>query len=55
MSASGWEFADGNEEDEEACDPSDHRTDAEEWVDINMAYACLGPDAPVIVITENSL
>ena len=49
------EFAGGGEKDEESSDPSDPLADAEEWVDTNMAYACLGPDAPVIVITADSL
>jgi hypothetical protein len=48
------EFAADSQNDEEDLDASDHRADAEEWVDTNMAYACLGTDAPVIVITENS-
>ena len=46
------EFAEGNESDEEDCDPSDHRADAEEWVDTNMLGGRLGPDAPVILITR---
>ena len=49
------EFAADGHNDEEDLEASDYRADAEEWVDTNMAYAYIGPDAPVIVITENSL
>jgi hypothetical protein len=48
------EFAEDDEHDGD-CDDTDLLVQAEEWVDINMAYAYLGPDAPVIVATADSL
>ena len=49
------EFAADGHNDEEDLEAPDYRADAEEWVDTNMAYAYIGPDAPAIVIAENSL
>ncbi len=48
------EFAEDDEHDGDY-DDTDPLVQAEQWVDINMAYAYLGPDAPVIVATADSL
>jgi hypothetical protein len=44
------EFAKDAELEDEQLEERDFPLEAEEWVDINMAGAYLGPDAPVIVI-----
>ena len=49
------EFAKDDAHDGEEREDEERHDDAEEWIDFNMAGAYLGPDAPVIVISGDSL
>jgi hypothetical protein len=49
------EFAKDDARDGEEREDEERHDDAEEWIDFNMACAYLGPDAPVIVISGDSL
>lgn len=49
------EFANDDARDGEEREDGERYDDAEEWIDYNMAGAYLGPDAPVIVVSGDSL
>jgi hypothetical protein len=49
------QFAENDARDGEEREDGEPYDDAEEWIDYNMAGAYLGPDAPVIVISGDSL
>ena len=49
------EFAKDDARDGEEREDEERYADAQEWIDFNMAGAYLGPDAPVIVVSGDSL
>jgi hypothetical protein len=49
------EFAKDDARDGEEREDEERHDDAQEWIDYNMAGAYLGPDAPVILVSGDSL
>ncbi len=49
------DFAADAEADGEDCDESELLSEAQQWIDHNMAGAYLGPNAPLIVVSGDSL